>query len=120
MTSAILVLAAQSAQADAMTAADVDRCKAMAATLAPKKAEIEKMTARRDELAELTETRGEAWENAEAMRNFSAQQAVEADESRKAYEESRRRLKQTEQALQAVARQFNQDVSAYNQSCSTE
>ena len=42
-TGILLVLAAQIATAEAMTAADVKRCNAMAATLAPKKAEIQQM-----------------------------------------------------------------------------
>ena len=65
VASFMLVIAAQTAVAQAMTTADVKRCNAMAATMAPKKAEIETLRAIRDELAirveELGEVCAEAW-----------------------------------------------------------
>ncbi|WP_155838157.1 hypothetical protein [Hyphomonas beringensis] len=120
VTAMIVALAAQGAMADAMTAADIKRCKAMQATLAPKAAEIEEMKAKRDELAVVVETRGEAWEDAETLRLASAGHAAKADEAKQAYEAGKKQLMQSEQALQATVRQLNQDIAAYNQTCSTE
>ena len=77
-TSFLLVLAAQTAVAEAMTAADVKRCNAMAATMAPKKAEIETLQTKRDEMSARVELKGEAWEDAEIHRLVSAAHAAKA------------------------------------------
>jgi hypothetical protein len=119
VASVMLVLAAQTAVADAMTAADVKRCNAMAATMAPKKAEIETLQAKRDEMAMGVEQLGEVWEDAEIHRLASPALAANADETKVAYQEARQKLMATEYALQALARQFNQDIASYNQSCAT-
>lgn len=118
-SSLLLAAAAHAASADAMTSADMKRCKAMAATMAPKKAEIETLEAKRDELAAVTETKGEAWEDAEVMRLASSGHAQAADERKQSYTEAKKKFLATEQALQSMTRQFNQDVISYNQSCST-
>lgn len=116
----MLVVAAQAAVADAMTAADVKRCQAMAATMAPKKAEIESLQAKRDEMATDVERLGEAWEDVEIHRLVSAAHAAKADEAKVEYQSARKELLGTEQALQSLARQFNQDIVSYNQSCATD
>jgi len=118
-TSFLLVLAAQTAVAEAMTAADVKRCNAMAATMAPKKAEIETIQMKRDDMAADVELKGEAWEDAEIHRLVSAAHAAKADETKAAYQAAKKELMGTDQALQALARQFNQDIISYNQSCAT-
>ena len=118
-TSFLLVIAAQTATAQAMTAADVQRCKAMAATMAPKKTEIEALQTKRDELLAGVELKGDAWEEAEVHRLASTAHAATADEAKQAYLAAKKELMGKEQALQALARQFNQDIASYNQSCST-
>jgi len=120
VAAALLVAVTQTAVAQAMTAADVQRCKAMAATMAPKKAEIEALQVKRDKMAETVETKGEAWEDAEIHRLASSAHADKANQSKAAYQSAKKELMGTEQALQALARQFNQDIASYNQSCATE
>lgn len=118
--SILLLLAAQTATANALTAADAARCKAMAGTLAPKKAEIQEMQTERDAMAVTVEVKGEAWEDAEAVRLFSAAHAEAADVAKAEYDALRKQLANKEMALQAQVGQFNQDISAYNQSCATK
>lgn len=103
--------------AAALSAQDVQRCNAMAATLTPKKAELESLTAKRDALAVEVETLGDAWEEAEAMRNFSSDGAAKADVSKSDYDRAKAQLMRLEQGLQASARQFNIDISDYNRAC---
>jgi hypothetical protein len=91
----------------------------MAATMAPKKAEIETLQAKRDEMAMGVEQLGEVWEDAEIHRLASPALAAKADEIKVAYQEARQKLMATEYALQALARQFNRDIASYNQSCAT-
>lgn len=119
VASFMLVIAAQTAVAQAMTTADVKRCNAMTATMAPKKAEIETLRAIRDELAIRVEELGEVWEDAEIHRLASPAHAATADETKSAYQTARKELMAKERGLQAVARQFNQDIASYNQSCAT-
>ena len=90
---------------------------AMQVTLTPKKAELEAATANRDALATKTEALGEQYEDAQVMRLASASNAKAADSAKAEFESAKRAFAQAELALQANARQFNQDVSDYNQSC---
>lgn len=117
VTCILLLMPAQAAFADALTPQDIKRCRAMAATLAPKSAEIKELTTRRDDLAILVEDKGDVWENAESLRLLSAEHARTADETKADYQASRQEFMRTEHALQAKLQQFNQDVSAYNASC---
>mgnify|MGYP004044021277 CR=1 FL=1 len=121
VAAAVFVLfASQAASADALTAQDIKRCKAMAATLAPKKAEIAELKAKRDELAVVVEDKGDTWENAEALRLLSSGHAQSADAAKADYQATRQELARADQALQALLHQFNQDISAYNNSCAAE
>lgn len=106
--------------ASALTPADLQRCQAMAATLTPKQAEIERVKAKRDEYAENVETLGEAWQEAEVHRLVSAGHAAKADEALMAYEEVERGLSKLERGLQGLVVQYNKDIYAYNKSCATE
>ncbi len=100
--------------------ADLERCQAMQATMIPKRNEIERITAKRDDLAVKVETLGEAWQNAEAMRNLSADYAKQADEALYAYEEAERSFANTERGLSGLVRMFNKDVAAFNRSCAAQ
>ena len=114
---ALFIAGAHAAVAEANGASDLKACKAMAATLAPKQADIEDMTAERDTAAETAETTGEAWEDAEIHRRASAGHAAAADEAKAAYGEAKRLLARREMALKASVAQFNDDVAAYNNQC---
>lgn len=108
------------ATAQAMTAKDIKRCNAMAATLAPKKAELEALQTKRDALAEKAETTGEIWEEAEIHRNISADLAAKADAAKSAHDASKGEFMKVEMALQSNLKQFNIDVAGYNKSCSAK
>ena len=108
------------ASAQALSERDIRRCNAMAATMAPKQAEITKLQEKRDALLATVEAEGELWDNAEAVRLFSAAQAEEADAAKAAYEQSKYDLHNAERALQAMVAQFNQDIASYNQTCATQ
>ncbi|MBU1286534.1 MAG: hypothetical protein KJ871_02285 [Alphaproteobacteria bacterium] len=108
---------AMPAAADSLSPKQMERCKAMQVTLAPKKAELEAATANRDALATKTEALGEQYEDAQVMRLASASNAKAADSAKAEFDAAKRAFAQAELALQANARQFNQDVSDYNQSC---
>ena len=108
------------ASAQALSDRDMRRCQAMAATMAPKQADIQKHQEKRASLLEIVEAKGEAWDNAEAMRLFSEDEAAAADAAKEAYEQSKFELHNVERALQAKVAQFNQDVASYNQTCATQ
>jgi hypothetical protein len=101
-------------------ASDVAACKAMKAALAPREAEISDLKAQRDASAELTETKGEAWDDVEVHRLSSSGHAAEADSAKSAYEEARRQLARDEMALQATLRQYNSDVAVFNARCTAK
>lgn len=114
---AALMVAGPVAAAEANGASDMQACKAMAATLAPKQAEIAELTALRDTAAESVETTGEAWEDIEIHRRASAGHAAAADTAKTAYDEAKKGLARHELALQASVRQYNDDVAAFNTRC---
>jgi SMC interacting uncharacterized protein involved in chromosome segregation len=117
---AALLAGAALMPASALSQNDLERCQAMAATLAPKQAEITQLKEKRDTAAaKLAEMRAE-WEEAETMRNFDADAAQRADALDADYETLERTVANSERALQALVQQFNQDVAAYNSSCSTD
>ncbi len=113
----VAVMVAMPAAADTLSPRQVERCKAMQSTLAPKHAEIEAATAKRDELAARAEALGERYEDAQVMRLASASNAEAADTAKAEFDAARRAFAQAEFALQSNARQFNQDVADYNRSC---
>lgn len=114
---ALILLGAHPATADANGTSHLKACKALAATLAPKQADIAKMTSTRDETAATVEASGEAWEDAEIHRHASAGHATKADQTKAAYEDAKNQLARQELALQATVRQYNDDISAFNSQC---
>lgn len=114
---AVFILVAHAAAADANGASDMKTCKAMAATLPPKQADITRMTATRDAAAETVETSGEAWEDAETHRLASPSHAAAADTARAAYDEATQQLSRQETTLQAAVGQYNDEVSIFNSRC---
>ena len=98
---------------------DIQACKAMQATIAPREAEIAELTARRDASALQAEDAGERWEDAEIHRLVSAAHAATADRERAAYDATRQQLARDELALQSTVKQFNTDVAVFNARCSS-
>lgn len=114
---AVAFIACHSAVAEANGARDIEACKAMAATMPGREAEISELTASRDEAAETVEAAGDAWEDMEAHRLASATHAATADRAKAVYDEARKLLARREMALQATVRQFNDDVAVFNTRC---
>jgi uncharacterized protein YlxW (UPF0749 family) len=117
LLASIALTAAMPAVADTLSPKQVERCKAMQSTLAPKQAEIEAATATRDQLAARAEALGEQYDDAQVMRLASSSNAEAADSAKAEFDAARRAFAQAEFALQANARQYNQDVADYNRSC---
>ena len=121
LIAAIFALAAPVAAADAATSArDLARCQAMSATFKPKQDDIAKLKESRDAQAEVVETRGEAWDDAEVLRNASAAHAKTADAAKADYNAAKADLARMEKGLQAAVADLNADIAAYNQSCATD
>ena len=95
-------------------------CAEQAADLQARQAKAQKTAEARLALVEEVEAAGDAWENAEALRNFGEEQALEADTTKVAYEGLKSDLFEKEVALQNLVVSLNQDVAAYNESCAKD
>lgn len=115
-----LVALGTTATAQAMSAKDMARCKAMGATLPTKQVEIKSATTKRDVLAEQVEALGLAWDDVEIHRQISASHGQQADHAEATYTEAKGSLLKADHALQANLKMFNQDVAAFNMSCVTK
>ena len=103
--------------ASALTGAQAKQCRALGASLQVRQVEAKTMGEARDGLAETVELAGEEWEAAEAMRNFGADQAAEADARKTSYDQLRSDLMRKEMALQSAVGMLNGDVYDYNEVC---
>lgn len=95
-------------------------CAEQAADLQTRQAKAQKTAEARLALVEEVEAAGDAWENAEALRNFGEEQALEADTTKIAYEGLKSDLFEKEVALQNLVVSLNQDVAAYNETCAKD
>ena len=121
LIAAIFAVAAPVAGADAASSArDLARCQAMSATFKPKEEEVAKLKDARDAQAEIVETKGEAWDDVEILRNASGAHAKAADEAKADYDAAKADLARMELGLQASVSALNADFAAYNQSCATK
>ncbi|MEZ5985289.1 MAG: hypothetical protein R3B94_05005 [Hyphomonas sp.] len=121
LIAAIFALAAPVAAADAASSAkEMARCQAMSATFKPKQEEISKLKDARDAQAELVETKGEAWDDVEVLRNASKAHAMTADAAKADYETAKADLMRMELGLQEAVTALNADFEAYNQTCATK
>ena len=98
-------------------AANALTCAEQAADLQKQQAAAQEIADARIALVDEVEAAGDAWENAEAMRNFGQDQAAEADATKVAYDTLKADLRVKEQSLQTLVVSLNQDVAAYNQRC---
>lgn len=114
---AVIIAGTHVAVAEANGTSGIKACKALAATMPPKQSDIAEMTAERDVSAEIVETTGEAWEDAEIHRRASAGHATTADQAKAAYEKAKRVLAQQELALQASVAEYNEDIVDFNNRC---
>lgn len=121
LIAAVFALAAPVAAADAASSAkELARCQAMSATFKPKQEEIAELKDARDAQADIVETKGEAWDDVEVMRNASGKHSKAADEAKADYEAAKADLLRMELGLQEAVTALNADFEAYNQTCATQ
>lgn len=106
--------------ASALTQAQVRECQALAQSLGPDKAALEAKVAERDALAAEAEATGEAWENAEAVRNFDAENAAAADALRLSFHEKKTAFENAETDLFGLSHRLDKDTARFNSLCVTE
>ena len=92
-------------------------CTQQAAQLQDRQTEAQQIAEMRLSLVDDVEAAGDAWENAEAMRNFGSQEAEEANATKLEYETLKADLMQKEATLQALVVTLNDQVAAYNTKC---
>lgn len=103
--------------AAALSAAEIKQCRALGASLQVRQGELTEMTEAREALVEQVQTAGDAWESAEALRNFGKAKAAEADSTKATYDALKKDLMRKEMALQSAAGMLNGDVADYNAMC---
>jgi len=116
----LMILFFAAPDAAALTSSEARACNAMAASFKPKRAEFDALTAQRDALSVAVEEAGEAWDAAEALRNFGAENAAEADNKKTVYDAAVVDFDTAEFAYRATGLQLNEDFAAYNQKCATD
>lgn len=95
-------------------------CNAAAKTLTSDQAKAKKMVAEREALVQEVEDAGDTWEDAEALRLFSPDQAAQADAARVTYESLKADLMADEAELQSFVAGLNQRANDYNRTCATK
>lgn len=95
-------------------------CAQQAAELQNRQIEVQEIADARLALLDEVEAAGDAWENAEAMRNFGTDQAAQADTQKVAYDTLKSDLMDKEVALQSMVISLNDEVAAYNKACVKE
>jgi len=106
--------------AHALSQEEVKRCNAMAASFAAKKAEIVEAKAVLDKKAEMVETLGEQWEEAETHKLASPAHAKAAADAKAEWEGLKGEVLKAQFALQSKVQMLNSDVTAFNASCAQD
>lgn len=106
---ALFVIAAPSVSAQT--------CSQQAAQLQERQVAAQELADARGSLVDDVEAAGDAWENAEALRNFGAEQAAEADATKATYDALKADLLEKETSLQGLVVSLNEQVTAYNSKC---
>ena len=101
----------------AVPGASAQSCAQQASDLQQQQVQAQELAEARSSLVEEVEAAGDAWENAEALRNFGDEQAAEADATKVAYETLKADLLDQELNLQALVVSLNDQVAAYNAKC---
>lgn len=117
LISALVAAFAVSPIASAMTPSDVRTCNSLASGFKTKSAAYEAAQAERDEAAAEAELAGDAWEEAEDLRLFSDENALQADTALVAYEAARADFEMAEAAVQEQGVALNAEISRYNARC---
>jgi len=96
-------------------AASAQTCHQQAVDLQKRQVEAQKLAETRLVLLDEVELAGDAWENAEAVRNFG--EAEKADSAKATYDSLKADLLQKEASLQAMVASLNNEVTVYNAKC---
>ena len=104
-------------QKSAAPMAAAQSCSQQAAQLQERQVAAQELADARLTLVDQVEAAGDAWENAEALRNFGEEQAAEADATKVAYETLKADLLDKESSLQGLVFSLNEQVTAYNTKC---
>ena len=120
LIAAFISLLALSPVATSMTPAQIRSCNALAQGFSGKATEYEAAKASRDEAAAAAELAGEAWEAAEELRLFGAEQASDADEAYAAYEAAKVEFETIEAAVREQGASLNAEIATYNTRCVTD
>ncbi|MEM1035614.1 MAG: hypothetical protein AAGI14_02510 [Pseudomonadota bacterium] len=114
---ALATLALAIPSASALTNAEVKQCNALGKSLKARQADAKTKAETREGLLEKVEVAGDAWEEAEGLRNFSDDYATKADLTKAEYETLKGELLREERSLQALVSRLNEDVAVYNGKC---
>ena len=115
-TIAALSVVAATASMPAQAAAS---CYSQGKALKARQAEAVELKAELDELVISVEDAGDSWEDVEALRNFSIENAAAADAAKTRYDTLKEELHTLEADLQTKVSTLNEGVAAYNRSCAT-
>ncbi|MEM0986548.1 MAG: hypothetical protein AAGJ32_09895 [Pseudomonadota bacterium] len=118
--SSCVLIGAGIAPASASAQDQARKCTAMAKTFDAKTTEVEALTQARAQSAAAAEAAGEAWENAETVRHFSAEQAQAADRAKAAWDTAKADFHGKDAALRSAAAMLNRDIVEYNRACAPE
>lgn len=103
--------------ASALSPKDAKWCQDTAKSFPARQASVQADNARRTELAETAELAGEEWENAESLRNLSAEHAAAADEAKAAYEDAKADFYEIDEQVRTRTSALNADFDKFNKVC---
>lgn len=115
-----LVFGVITTPAVALTGAELEQCRALAATFETKQAEVLELQALQADLAAKAEALGEAWDNKEEFRLFSEDQATAADEAKALFEAAKADAMLAAVDLRSKAQMLNSDIAQYNTRCAAD
>lgn len=119
LRSAVLATVATISTAAFMPAMASASCYSQGKALKAQQAEATALKAERDELVIAVEDAGDAWEEAEAMRGWTADQTAAADAAKAEYDARKAELHELEADLQTKVSSLNEGVAAYNRNCAS-
>ncbi|MEM1391426.1 MAG: hypothetical protein AAGG45_10120 [Pseudomonadota bacterium] len=116
-SAALAMLVLSIPTASALTNPEARQCNALGKSLKARQADAKAKAQMRESLLIEVEAAGDAWEEAEELRNFSNEYASKADTTKATYETLKANLLQEELLLQDLVGRMNQDVARYNRTC---
>ncbi|WP_156807820.1 hypothetical protein [Henriciella marina] len=116
----VAALAVVSTAAAAPNAFAYESCSKQAASIETARQAALELKAERNAVVPELEAAGDAWEDAQTVRNFSADHAMRADQAKVAYDASKSKLRSIEAELQEAVANVNERVSVYNRHCASD